>query len=128
LYQYTISSISSTQYSTQYTVSCISILSVVSVVLSIVLSILSVVSVVLSILSVVSVVLSILSVVSVVLSIVINLQFLMVMTFLLPSVYYWKRFKWAPIKNLKIEFRPPKPPARDQTGTATLKFRKGIPK
>lgn len=56
------------------------------------------------------------------------IKFLMVMTFLLPSVYYWKRFKWAPIKNLKIEFRPPKPPARDQTGTATLKFRKGIPK
>ena len=56
------------------------------------------------------------------------LQFLMFMSIVIPAVYWWKRHKWAPIKNMKIEYRSPKPVAREQASSSTLRFRKSIPK
>ncbi|XP_067935300.1 cytochrome c1, heme protein, mitochondrial-like isoform X2 [Watersipora subatra] len=57
-----------------------------------------------------------------------GIKFLMIMALAIPISYYWKRQKWASIKNMKFEFRPPKPPTREQSSVNTLRFRKTVPK
>jgi len=57
-----------------------------------------------------------------------GIKVLIILAIVLPASYYLKRHKWAPVKNMKIEYRPPKPPTRDQASGSTMRFRRGLPK
>lgn len=57
-----------------------------------------------------------------------GVKFLIFMAITIPACYWYKRFKWAPIKNQKMEFRPPKPATREQASGKTLRFRRSVPK
>lgn len=57
-----------------------------------------------------------------------GIKFLIGMAIMLPASYWMKRHKWAPVKNMKMEFRQPKPPTRQQSAGSTMRFRRNIPK